>query len=65
MATLNDILGTDDANYKSSGTLTKLLQAGIPIEEDDSEFELPARTSANEGGQQKLLFDFNNIDVDE
>ena len=37
MASLNDILGNDDANYQSSGTLTKLLQGGVLVEDDDEE----------------------------
>ena len=44
MSGLMDILGGDES-FQTSGTLTKLLQVGVYIEEDDDEFQLQPRTS--------------------
>lgn len=49
------------ASFKTSGTLTKLLQNGIPVEEDDQDFEIQPR----EPGDTDLLFEKNNLEVDE
>ena len=46
--------------YKGSGTLTKLLQMGVQVEDDDDDFMLEPRKP----GQDQLLFTQNNIEVD-
>lgn len=47
--------------YKSSGTLTKLLQNGIPVEDDENDFEIQPR----EAGDTEYQFEKNNIEVDD
>ena len=43
MASLQDVLnGLSGDNFKTSGMLTKILQTGVPIEEDDQDFILTA-----------------------
>ena len=61
MTTLAEVLGGND-QFQTSGTLTKLLQLGTAVEEDDGLFELEDR---KEGGGAQLKFNENNIDFDE
>lgn len=55
------ILANNNQNLTTSGALTKLLQNGIQVEEDDADFQIEPR----EKGETQLLFEKNNIDVDE
>ena len=60
---IQDILrgANNNESAVTSGTLTKLLQNGVPVEEDDNDFMIQPR----EKGETQLLFERNNIDVDE
>lgn len=46
--------------FKASGTLAKLLQLGVQVEDDDEEFELAPRKP----GQSPMVFTENNMDID-
>lgn len=48
-------------NFKTTGTLTKLLQSGVQVEEDDFEFEIEPRGK----GEVEFHFDKNNLEVDD
>ena len=44
MTSLNDVLAANDGeDFKSTGTLSKILQTGVLIEEDDEDFRLEPR----------------------